>query len=119
MKRDLVIAMTGIHSRIGRALAARLRAEGHTIIPVPRDHGLLPGSDLLIHLGRGTRRLAARLPDAVALPENILTTAAGMKAAEKLGIHVCPVKLVDLRPEEAADMILWAVHLLENRLCMD
>ncbi len=119
MKRDPVIAMTGIHSRIGRALAARLRAEGHTVIPVPLNHGLLPGSDLLIHLGRGSRRLAARLPDAVTLPENVLTTSSGMKAAEKLGIHVCPLKLGDLPPEEAADMILWAVHLLENRLCLD
>lgn len=119
MKKDKVIAMTGIQSRIGRALAARLRAEGHTVIPVPRDHGLLPGSDLLIHLGRGTRRLAEQLPDAVALPESILTTSAGMKGAEKLGIHVCPLKLKDLRPEEASDMILWAIHLLENRLCLD
>jgi NAD(P)-dependent dehydrogenase (short-subunit alcohol dehydrogenase family) len=119
MNKDLVISMTGIRSRIGRALAARLRAEGHTVIPIPRDHGLLPGSDLLIHLGRGTRRLAAKLPDAISLPESILTTTSGLKGVERLGIHVCPVKLGDLRPEEAADMILWAVHLLENRLCMD
>jgi hypothetical protein len=119
MKRDHVIAMTGLRSRLGRALAARLRAEGHTVIPVPRDYGLLPGSDLLIHLGGGSRRLAARLPDAVALPESLLTTAAGIKGAEKLGIHVCPLKLKDLRPDEAVDMILWAVHLLENRLCLD
>jgi NAD(P)-dependent dehydrogenase (short-subunit alcohol dehydrogenase family) len=119
MKRDHVIAMTGSHSRLGRALAARLRAEGHTVIPVPRDYGLLPGSDLLIHLGEGSRRLAARLPDAVTLPETLLTTAAGIRGAAKLGIHVCPVKLVNLRPEEGVEMILWAVHLLENRLCLD
>ena len=119
MKSDHVIAMTGIHSRLGRALASRLRAEGHTVIPVPRDYGLLPGSDLFIHLGKGSRRLAARLPNAVTLPENLLTTASGIKGAEQLGIHVCPMKLKDLRPEEAVDMILWAVHLLENRLCLD
>jgi hypothetical protein len=119
MKRDHVIAMTGLHSRLGRSLAARLRAEGHTVIPVPRDYGLLPGSDLLIHLGGGSRRLAARLPDAVTLPETLLTTASGIKGAEKLGVHVCPLKLKDLRPDEAVDMILWAVHLLENRLCLD
>jgi NAD(P)-dependent dehydrogenase (short-subunit alcohol dehydrogenase family) len=119
MKRDHVIAMTGIRSRLGRALAARLRAEGHTVIAVPRDYGLLPGSDLLIHLGEGARRLAARLPDAVTLPENLLTTSSRIKGAEKLGVHVCPLKLKDLRPDEAAEMILWAVHLLENHLCLD
>jgi hypothetical protein len=119
MNRDLVIAMTGIRSRVGRALAVRLRAEGHTVIPVPRDYGLLPGSDVLIHLGRGTRRLAERLPKAVTLPEKVLTTAAGITGAETLGIKVCPLKVGDLRPEEAADMILWAVHLLEERLCLD
>jgi NAD(P)-dependent dehydrogenase (short-subunit alcohol dehydrogenase family) len=119
MNKDLVIAMTGSRSRIGRALCARLRAEGHTIIPVPRDYAMLPGSDLLIHLGRDTRRLAARLPDAVALPESLLTTAAGVRGAEQLGIHVCPLKLGKLPPEEATDLILWAMHLLENRLCWD
>lgn len=119
MKRDLVIAMTGTRGRIGKALAARLRAEGHTVVPVPRELGQLPGSNLLIHLGRDTRRLAARLPDAVTLPENVVTTAAGLQSAEQLGIRVCPLKLNDLRPEEAVDLILWAVHLLENHLCLD
>ena len=119
MKKDLVIAMTGIRSRLGRALAARLRAEGHTVLPVPEDYGVLPGSDVFIHLGRGSRRLAARLPGAVTLPDSLLTTSAGVRGAEQLGIKVCPLKLLDLKPEEAADMILWAVHLLENRLCLD
>lgn len=119
MKKDYVIAMTGTRSRLGRALVSRLRAEGHTVIPVPPDYGLLPGSDLLIHLGRGTRRLASRLPDAVALPGNLLTTATRVNGAEALGIHVTPLQLKNLRPEEAADMILWAVHLLENLLCLD
>lgn len=119
MSKDFVIAMTGTRSRLGRALAARLRAEGHTIVPVPADYGLLPGSDLLIHLGRGSRRLAERLPDAVALPCNLLTTASRVKGAEALGIHVTPLQLKNMKPEEAADMILWAVHLLENRLCLD
>jgi hypothetical protein len=119
MKRDLVIAMTRTRSRLGRALTARLRAEGHTVLPVPRNFGLLPGSDLFIHLGGGTRRLAARLPDAVTLPEHLLTTSGGFRGAEALGINVCPLKLIDVKPEEAADLILWAVHLLEDRLCLD
>ena len=119
MKKDLVIAMTGSRSRLGRALAARLKAEGHTVIPVPRDYGLLPGSDVLIHLGGGTRKLAERLPGAVTLPQNVLTTGAGVTGAEKLGIKVCPMNLAGFRPDEAADMILWAVHLLEDRLCLD
>jgi len=119
MSKDFVIAMTGTRSRLGRALVSRLRAQGHTVVPVPRDYGLLPGSDLFIHLGRGSRRLAARLPAAVTLPGNLLTTAARVKGAEALGIHVTPLQLKNLRPEEAADMILWAVHLLENHLCLD
>ena len=119
MRKDLVIAMTGTRSRIGRGLALRLRAEGHTVIPVPRDYGLMPGSDLLIHLGAGTRRLAARLSDAVSLPEKVLTTSAGLRGVESLGIKVCPLKLGKLRPEEAVDLMLWAVHLLEDPLCLD
>jgi NAD(P)-dependent dehydrogenase (short-subunit alcohol dehydrogenase family) len=119
MKKDLVIAMTGAHSRLGRALAGRLRAEGHTVVPVPRDYARLPGSDVFIHLGGGSRRLAERLPDALTLPELLLTTATGMKPAEALGIHVTPLQLKNLRPEEASDMILWALHLLENRECLD
>ena len=116
MKRDLVIAMTGIRSRLGRLLARRLRAEGHTVVGVPRHYGLLPGSDVLIHLGRGARRLAARLPDAVRLPEKVLTTAARMKGARELGIPVTPLPLKDLCPEDAVDLVLWAVHHLESRL---
>jgi hypothetical protein len=116
MKRDLVIAMTGIRSRLGRILARRLRAEGHTVLPVPLHYGLLPGSDVLIHLGRGARRLAARLPDAVTLPAKVLTTATRVAGAPELGIHVTPLPLKDLCPEDAADLVLWAVHHLEGRL---
>jgi len=116
MKKDLVIAIAGIRSRLGRALARRLRAEGHTVLPVPRQYGLLPGSDVLIHLGPGARRLAARLPDAVTLPAKVLTTAARIRGARELGIHVSPLPLKDLPPEEAVDLLLWAVHHLESRL---
>jgi len=109
MNRDLVIALTGSHSRVGRALTLRLRAEGHTVIPVPPDYGLLPGSDVLIHLGRGSRRIARRLPDAVRLPARLLTS-------EGLGIRVIPLGLFELGVEEAVDRILWAVHHPEGRL---
>jgi len=119
MKKDLVIAMTGIRTRTGRLLAGRLRAEGHTVIPVPRDYGLLPGSDVLIHLGRGTRQLAMRLPDAVTPPANVLTTSVRLNPAAAPGVRITPLNLKYLKPEEAADMILWALHLLENRLCLD
>lgn len=119
MKKDLVIAMTGSRSRLGRALSSRLRAEGHTVVPVPPDYAQLPGSDVFIHLGRGSRRLAERLPGAVTLPETMLTTSAQIRGARALGIHVTPLQLRDMRPEEATDMILWALQLLENRLCLD
>lgn len=115
MKKDLVIAMTGIRSRTGRALAARLRAEGHTVLPVPRDYGLLPGSDVFIHLGGGSRRLAARLPEAITLPGTLFTASSRMNGVESLGIRVTPVRLKDLRCEEAVDLLLWAVHHLEGR----
>jgi hypothetical protein len=116
MKKDLVIAMTGIRSRVGRALAARLRAEGHTVVPVPRNYGILPGSAVFIHLGRGSRRLAARLPDAVLLPEKLITTSARWTGAQNLGVPVTPVRLEDLKPDDAADLILWAVQHVEGRL---
>ncbi len=119
MKKDLVIALTGARSRVGRSLTRRLRAEGHTVVPVPPNYGAIPGSDILIHLGGGSRRLAERLPDAVALPRTVLTTAARIRGAERLGIHVAPLKLEDVRPDEAADLILWALHLVENHLCLD
>ena len=86
MRRDLVIAITGCHGFVGSALADCLRAAGHTVIALPRELGLLPGCDALVHLGGespaglwtnrrrraitesrvlGTRRLVNRLQDAV------------------------------------------------------
>lgn len=119
MRKDLVIALTGARSRLGRSLTRRLQAEGHTVIPMPPIYGAIPGSDILIHLGGGSRRLADRLPDAVALPRAVLTTAARIRGAERLGIYVAPFKLDDVRADEAADLILWALHLVENQLCLD
>jgi hypothetical protein len=97
MKKDLVIAVTGSHGFVGSALVARLRAQGHTVIPLPREIGLLPGCDVLIHLAGespagywtarkrraiynsrvlGTRRLVSRLRDAVSLPKVFLCASA-------------------------------------------
>jgi NAD dependent epimerase/dehydratase family enzyme len=67
MKRDLVIAISGTDGFLGAALEARLRAAGHTVLPLPREIGLLPGCDVLIQLGCGD--LVSKLPDAVALPK--------------------------------------------------
>jgi NAD dependent epimerase/dehydratase family enzyme len=67
MKRDLVIAIDGTDTFLGAALEARLRAAGHTVLPLPREVGLLPGCDVLIQLGDGD--LVSKLPDAVALPK--------------------------------------------------
>ena len=67
MKRDLVIAIAGTDTFLGAALEARLRAAGHTVLPLPREIGLLPGCDVLIQLGG--EDLVSRLPDAVALPK--------------------------------------------------
>jgi len=97
MKKDLVIAITGSHGFVGSALVARFRAQGHTVIPLPREIGLLPGCDVLIHLAGespagywtarkrraiynsrvlGTRRLVSRLRDAVSLPKVFLSASA-------------------------------------------
>ncbi len=97
MKRDLVVAVTGSHGFVGSALVARLRAQGHTVIPLPREIGLLPGCDVLIHLAGenpaglwtartrrdiyasrvlGTRRLVSRLRDAVSMPKAFLCASA-------------------------------------------
>ena len=80
----LVIGITGARGFLGRALARRLDAAGHTVIPIPRNFGALPMVDALIHLagesiaGRwttakkrrilesrvdGTRRLVERMVD--------------------------------------------------------
>jgi len=97
MKKDLVIAVTGSYGFVGSALVARLRAQGHTVIPLPREIGLLPGCDALIHLAGespaglwtprtrqaiyasrvlGTRRLVSRLRDAVSMPKVFLCASA-------------------------------------------
>jgi uncharacterized protein (TIGR01777 family) len=97
MKKDLVIAVTGTHGFVGSALVARFRAQGHTVLALPREIGLLPGCDVLIHLGGespagywtarkrraiynsrvlSTRRLVSRLPDAVSLPKVFLCASA-------------------------------------------
>lgn len=77
MKKDLVIAVAGSQGFVGSGLVARLRSQGHTVIPVPRELGLLPGCDALIQLdGIGdrsaTRLLVSRLATAVSLPQVFL-----------------------------------------------
>jgi len=109
MKKDLVIAITGSHGFVGSALVARFRYQGHTVIPLPREIGLLPGCDVLIHLAGespagywtarkrraiynsrilSTRRLVSRLRDAVSLPKVFLCASAvgfyGHRPAEPL-----------------------------------
>ena len=97
MNKDLVIAISGSHGFVGSALCARFRAQGHTVIPLPREIGLLPGCDVVIHLAGenpsgywtarkrraiyasrvlGTRRLVSRLRDAVSLPQVFLCASA-------------------------------------------
>jgi uncharacterized protein (TIGR01777 family) len=97
VKKDLVIAITGSHGFVGSALVARFRAAGHTVLPLPRQIGLLPGCDVLIHLAGespaglwtarkkraiyssrvlGTRRLVSRLRGAVSLPKVFLCASA-------------------------------------------
>jgi hypothetical protein len=84
MKGGLVVGITGATGFLGRPLAARLRAAGHTVVPLPREMGALPGLDALVHLAgesiaglwtarkrrailesrvEGTRRLVRRLRD--------------------------------------------------------
>jgi NAD dependent epimerase/dehydratase family enzyme len=94
MKKDLVIAVAGGDGFLGTALLARLRAAGHTVLAIPDDPGLLPGSDVLIHLGReddagATRRLVSRLGDAVSRP--------------KVFVHASSTDLYGHRPGEALD----------------
>lgn len=72
MKRDLVIAVAGHQGFVGAALVERLRAEGHTVIPLPRELGLLPGCDALIQLDGDAKDLVSKLPDAVSLPKVFL-----------------------------------------------
>lgn len=58
----MLIGMTGASGFLGRPLARRLTDAGHTVVPISREPGLLPGVDALIHLGgesiagRWTRR---------------------------------------------------------------
>jgi NAD dependent epimerase/dehydratase family enzyme len=70
MKRDLVIAIAGTEGFLGAALEARFRAAGHTVLPLPREIGLLPGCDVLIQLRDDD--LVSKLPDAVSLPKVFL-----------------------------------------------
>jgi uncharacterized protein (TIGR01777 family) len=80
----MLIALTGSGGFLGRALAARLAAAGHTVVPVSREPGLLPRVEAVVHLGgesiagrwragrrreillsrvEGTRRLVDRMRD--------------------------------------------------------
>jgi NAD dependent epimerase/dehydratase family enzyme len=94
MKKDLVIAIAGADGFIGSALIARLRAAGHTVIPLSEEPGLMPGSDVLIHLDREaevseTRRLLSRLGDAVSRP--------------RVFLHASSVDVYGHRPGEPLD----------------
>jgi uncharacterized protein (TIGR01777 family) len=80
----MLIALTGSGGFVGRALARRLWAAGHTVVPVSREPGVLPGVEAVVHLGgesiagrwtagrrrailqsrvEGTRRLVDRMRD--------------------------------------------------------
>jgi len=91
MKRDLVIAIAGTDTFLGAALEARLRDAGHTVLPLPREIGLLPGCDVLIQLGG--EDLVSRLPDAVTLPKVFLYASStdyyGHRPGESLD-ELCP-----------------------------
>jgi NAD dependent epimerase/dehydratase family enzyme len=109
MKKDLVIAIAGADGFVGRALAARLRAAGHTVIPIPDEPGLLPGSDVLIHLEREadpseTRRLVSRLGDAVSRP--------------RVFLHASSVDVYGHRPGEPLDESSVPGHSTRARSCL-
>jgi len=108
MNKDLVIAIAGSDGFVGSALAARLRAEGHTVLPLPEEPGLLPGSDVLIHLDResdaaGTRRLVSRLADAVSRPKVLL--------------HASSVDVYGHRPGEPLDESSPSGRSVRARAC--
>jgi NAD dependent epimerase/dehydratase family enzyme len=70
MKRDLVVAVAGHRGFLGTALVERLRAAGHTVLPLPRAIGILPGCDALVQLDDSDP--VSRLPDAVCLPKVLI-----------------------------------------------
>jgi NAD dependent epimerase/dehydratase family enzyme len=108
MKKDLVIAIAGADGFVGSALLARLRAAGHTVIPIPDEPGLLPGADVLIHLEReadaaGTRRLVSRLGDAVSRP--------------RVFLHASSVDVYGHRPGEPLDESSAAGRSVRAQAC--
>lgn len=102
MKKDLVVAVAGSDGFLGSALVARLRRQGHTVIPIPRDLGLLPGCDVLVQLDG--RELVSRLPDAVCLPKLYIVASStdyyGHRPAEALDESSAPGQ--DRRAEACA-----------------
>ena len=124
MKNDLVIAVAGADGFVGSALVARLRAERHTVLSVPDDPGILPGSDVLIHLGReadaaGTRRLVSRLGGAVSRPRVFLHGSSvdvyGHRPGEPLDESSAPGRSARARDCRAAETEALAAERLGIR----
>lgn len=115
MKRGLVVGLTGASGFLGRPLAARLAAAGHTVVPIPRDLGALPGVDALVHLAgesvaglwtarkrrailesrvEGTRRLVERMRDLERAPAVFVSASAtgiyGHRPGEALDDDAAP-----------------------------
>ena len=94
----MIVALAGS----GPSLADRLRAAGHTVIPLPRAMGRLPGIDVVIDLtGRRTRTLLDRIRDLPRRPALFLSRDPASFAAETLGVRV-----ILLRPAQDAFELL-------------
>ena len=95
----MIVALAGKNS----ALVDRLSAAGHTVLPLPRVMGRLPGVDVVVDLtGRSTRTLLDRILDLPRRPRLFLSRDPAARAAEMLGVRV-----ILLRPTDDAGDKLW------------
>ncbi|HEX7896825.1 MAG TPA: hypothetical protein VF950_03645 [Planctomycetota bacterium] len=88
----MIVALAGRNP----ALVDRLSAAGHTVLPLPRVMGRLPGVDVVVDLtGRATRTLLDRILDLPRRPGLFLSPDPAARAATLLGVRVILLRPAD------------------------
>lgn len=107
----MIVGLAGASGLLGAALARRLRAQGLTVLPIPRALGRLPGVDAVVNLRPAmTRVIVDRMLDLPRRPAVFVNVGREEEArvVEAVGIRVVLPRFGRiLRADDAVDGRPW------------